>query len=386
MRKLLVTRGVPGCGKSTWIKNNNLEAYTISPDSLRLLYMAPILNEKGKLQIAQANDRRVWEFLYSLVEERMERGDFIVIDGTHKNAGSFSKYLELANKYFYSVACVDFSSVPLDVCLAQNSSRDEYKQVPEEVVKSFFDAIKNSKVPNSVTTFSHTDADAFDRWANSQLNEVDLNQYEKVHVIGDIQGCYAPLEEYFKDGFNENQFYIFTGDFLDRGIQNGEVLEWAVKNLTKAKNVAVLCGNHELHLMRWATGFKSKSDEFEYSTLPQIEAKNIKKEEAYSLCRKMKDVFLFTYGDIHFIASHAGVAKLPAEKLYLLPSKTFWNGVGQYTAPIDDLFSQESPSMVQFHGHRNKKGHPVHASSNSFNLESRVEFGGNLRAVILEKN
>ena len=28
MRILILTRGVPGCGKSTWIKQNGLEAYT----------------------------------------------------------------------------------------------------------------------------------------------------------------------------------------------------------------------------------------------------------------------------------------------------------------------------------------------------------------------
>ena len=37
MRTLLLMRGAPGAGKSTWIKNHNLEEYTLSPDNIRIL-------------------------------------------------------------------------------------------------------------------------------------------------------------------------------------------------------------------------------------------------------------------------------------------------------------------------------------------------------------
>ena len=45
MRNLVVTRGIPACGKSTWIEDQELGAYTISPDAIRLLYTAPVLLE-----------------------------------------------------------------------------------------------------------------------------------------------------------------------------------------------------------------------------------------------------------------------------------------------------------------------------------------------------
>lgn len=38
MRILLLMRGVPGSGKSTFIKEQGLEPYTLSADGLRLLY------------------------------------------------------------------------------------------------------------------------------------------------------------------------------------------------------------------------------------------------------------------------------------------------------------------------------------------------------------
>ena len=37
MRDLIIMRGCPGSGKSTAIKDAGLSAYTISPDSIRLM-------------------------------------------------------------------------------------------------------------------------------------------------------------------------------------------------------------------------------------------------------------------------------------------------------------------------------------------------------------
>lgn len=34
MRKLVVLRGIAGCGKSTFVKEHHLENYTLCPDEL----------------------------------------------------------------------------------------------------------------------------------------------------------------------------------------------------------------------------------------------------------------------------------------------------------------------------------------------------------------
>ena len=40
MRTIYILRGAPGSGKSTWIKENNLEQYTLSADNIRLMYQS----------------------------------------------------------------------------------------------------------------------------------------------------------------------------------------------------------------------------------------------------------------------------------------------------------------------------------------------------------
>lgn len=37
MKSILILRGVPGSGKTTWIKENSLEKFTISKDAIRSL-------------------------------------------------------------------------------------------------------------------------------------------------------------------------------------------------------------------------------------------------------------------------------------------------------------------------------------------------------------
>ena len=55
MRVLLLFRGAPGSSKSTYIKEHNLEKYTLSPDDLRLKIQSPILSADGKESISQKN-------------------------------------------------------------------------------------------------------------------------------------------------------------------------------------------------------------------------------------------------------------------------------------------------------------------------------------------
>lgn len=51
MRILLLIRGVPGSGKSTFIKEQGLEPYTLSADALRLLYASPMLDNGASASI-----------------------------------------------------------------------------------------------------------------------------------------------------------------------------------------------------------------------------------------------------------------------------------------------------------------------------------------------
>ena len=77
MRTLLLMRGCPASGKSTYIKENNLEQYTLSADDLRIKIQSPVLTEDGTFAITQKRDFEVWKLLFSLMEGKMKKGELI---------------------------------------------------------------------------------------------------------------------------------------------------------------------------------------------------------------------------------------------------------------------------------------------------------------------
>ena len=56
MRTLLILRGAPGCGKSTWVEQNGLLPYTLSPDTLRVMHGSRELQADGRLAVARNQD------------------------------------------------------------------------------------------------------------------------------------------------------------------------------------------------------------------------------------------------------------------------------------------------------------------------------------------
>lgn len=381
MRKLIIMRGLPGSGKSTWIKKNNLDPYTLCPDDIRLMFRSPVMDNNGRYHIDAANDKRVWEFVYERIEERMDRGELIVVDGIHIKGKSFNRYLKLAKQYFYEIACVDFTDTPLDVCLSQNAQRKEYKRVPEDVIKNMHSTLGTFSIPRGVQILSR-EGNSTHCWIMDSFKHINVSAYKKIHHIGDIQGCMDPLKEYFADGFKDDELYIFTGDLLDRGIQNGEVLEWAISNMMR-DNVIFIMGNHERHLLKYVSDLPFKSQEFQLNTLPQIA--HVDKRGIAELVSKMQDCFVYIFHGKHIFVSHGGIGTVPdIDFLPYLASKTFWNGTGVYGDPIDVIFNDNTKGYLQIHGHRNRNSVPLQVTPTSFNLEGKIEFGGNLRTVQLE--
>ena len=249
MRYLFVLRGAPASGKSTWIKENELEPYTISTDSLRLMYQSPVTTVEGDRKISQNNDKEVWNLLMELLERRMENGELVVIDATHYKSSLINRYKDLVSKYRYRVYVVDFSNVSEEELKRRNATRG-FRKVPDEVIEKMVVALADTnEVKKQYKIVSPEEAITL---INSPLEPFDANEYEKVVIFGDIHGCYDPLKEYFdKNPFNENYNYIFCGDYLDRGTQNKEVLEFLI-SLKDKKNCVFLEGNHETWLRKYS--------------------------------------------------------------------------------------------------------------------------------------
>lgn len=382
-RKLVCLRGAPGAGKSWWIREHNLQNYTICPDELRTLCSSMELKADGTFRITQEqeNEKKVWNILFEILEHRMSRGDFTVIDATCSKTKDIQQYKDLAEHYRYRMYIVDFTDIPIEVCLKQNKMRPEEKWVPEEAIKNIYARFATQAVPKGIKVIKR---DEFDTLLESPI---DVSEYKKLVFIGDIHGCYDTLMQYkdFKEGLDETTEYIFCGDYLDRGNQNAEVMKFLTSIMDKP-NVCFLEGNHEKYIQLWGEGSETKSREFNTKTKLALESGGYTEKEARMFYRKVRQFSHLLYNGIEILACHGGIPNLNTNLLYI-PSMKFIKGCGDYSDYIENTESwmtQTADNCYLVHGHRNTEASEIQIADRVFNLEGRVEFGGALRIVECE--
>ena len=376
MRTLLLLRGAPGCGKSTFIKNNNLEQYALSADEIRLKCQSAQQTIYGSETISQNNDTTTWKVLFNLLEVRMQNGEFTVIDATNSKSEEMNRYKKMCDTYRYRIYCIDFTKLPIEECKRRNLERESLKQVPEEVIDKIYARFKNQKIPSGIKVIKPEELDTI--W----MNKIDFSSYRKIVHIGDIHGCYTALLEYFKnvDFRDESILYIFTGDYLDRGIENVEVINFLL-DISKYKNVIMLEGNHERNLYIYGNGGTSRDKEFEFNTKKQLEKAHVDLKQLRMFYRTLIQCAWYTYDDKEIFVSHGGVATLP-ENLTKLATTQLINGVGTYNdgeIVAETWMKTTCSNQYQIFGHRNAKNSPIRLNDRVFDLEGKVEFGGDLR-------
>ena len=395
MRILLVMRGVPGCGKSTWIKEHDLEAYTLSPDNIRLLYSAPELGLDGLYHISSKCDKYVWSFLNERLEARMKVGDTTVVDATHTKESYLKEYKKLCKAYNYRMIVVDFSSIDLDTIKERNDNREGYKRVPEEVIERMHEQIKKP-LQGTYEIYSYDDLKLCN--LNNFVYTIDGMQYDKVVVFGDIHNCYDPLKEYFdKNPISDKNLYVFVGDYFDRGIQGKEVLQFCLDNCEK-DNFIFLTGNHE----RWVKNWLEDGDNAQLTPdfRNSLEQFGELKSELSKFFRRLKLAvnvkFGTTYNCKQFTITHGGLSR-PLE--WRTSAMQCIKGVGNYEdlnaaeksfgAVTQNAIAELSNTIYyNVHGHRNINNNNAIISEDGYNinLEGKVEFGGYLRVVELSYN
>ena len=380
MRILLLMRGVPGSGKSTFIKEQGLEPYTLSADGLRLLYASPMLDKAGRWCISQHFDKQMWPFLLQTLEERMKRGCFTVVDATNIRGRDMTAYKKLANEYKYRIYVVDFTDITIEEAKKRNLQREEYKQVPENVIERMYAQLADNKVPSGITVIKPQEL------AQIWYKPRDLSAYKKVIHIGDIHGCYKPLKEYLEE-INPQNYYIFLGDYIDRGSENAKVLQLLLQ-LAALDNVTLLEGNHEANLRDYGLADGVASKEFRLQTAPELAQAGRSRKAVYNFYRKLSQCFYYTYQGKKVLVSHGGLARMP-ENLSLVATAELIYGTGVYEDALDvdmSFAKHAAANEYQVHGHRNYEGVPAEVNEHCFNLDGAVEMGGQLRALELSED
>ena len=135
-QRVVLTKGLPGCGKSTWAREYSEKSKSVwiivNRDSLRRM-MHPADNVAG-YRFSKLNERIVTKTRDYVILQALDAGRNVIVDETNLNPKNV-RHLEqmLSDKTTATVETVSFIDTPLDVCLERNLMRRW--SVPDKVIK-----------------------------------------------------------------------------------------------------------------------------------------------------------------------------------------------------------------------------------------------------------
>lgn len=137
MSKLIICRGLPASGKSTWAKQWVLEdpehRVRINQDDIRLML--------GKYWVP-SREKLVQEIQFDAILEALSKEFDVVIDNTNLNKKVLDGFDRLIKTFEnYEIEYKDFFDTPLSVCIERDKNRD--LQVTEKVIRSFYNNYKD---------------------------------------------------------------------------------------------------------------------------------------------------------------------------------------------------------------------------------------------------
>lgn len=396
MKAVLLMCGLPGSGKSTWIRENGLEPYSISRDNLKLLYYGPTFDKYGRKSIPQPSEKFIQQEYLKIIEMRMRCNSFIILDNTHVKLTGINIIKQLAEYYGYRVFIKYMRSI-LPECLERNRKRDEIDLVPDYSISKLAGDLKILEPLSnpSVKDMILPQGKELEALSNYEKNDSFLGRIEgTIYVIGDIHGCYFELEKFLNSevypySSKKNITLIFSGDYIDRGPDNLKVVRELIKiSDNKEINSYFLEGNHEKHLRSYAYSREIVGKQFREVTSLQLDEDSSLKMDIRPLLMSMKTHVVFSSGTRTLFVCHGGVSwynHVMDNTVYLNPESVikgseYPNGK---VSEVSEIFEDSCPNdVIQIHGHRefsDKSNSSVHRVNTSvINLEGHVEMGGYL--------
>lgn len=141
--KLIITRGLPASGKSTWASAYAEEAAQ-RDEAVRIVTMDDIRTAIGAI-FAAGDEPIVHSIRDYAIRRYLERGYTVISADTNLHPKTFKHVEGLAHNLFPNgetvsaeVEVQDFTDVPLDLCLFRNGIRWTHgdKKVPDEAIVS----------------------------------------------------------------------------------------------------------------------------------------------------------------------------------------------------------------------------------------------------------
>lgn len=151
---MILTRGAPGAGKTTFLRELGLVHYVVSPDQIRCeiggLHDVGGVQERGFFQ-----ETEVWAQVREEIVDRMQRAMPVIVDATFQRVRDFEMPLRLAKKYRYSTQVIDFTMVPEETAQQRNAERNGWQRVPSKVISKAYQNFRREPMPKNTNLMPH---------------------------------------------------------------------------------------------------------------------------------------------------------------------------------------------------------------------------------------
>jgi predicted kinase len=149
MKKILITIGLSGSGKSTWAKEfcrNNSNYLRINRDDIRKSMLVVSLNEYHQWEndAKYRIEKLVSEQQNQLMLNALNDGWNVVLDNTHLKLSYINEYKKLLTENFEEFEIsYKFVDTPLETCIENDKNREDV--VGEEVIREQFEKLGSLK-------------------------------------------------------------------------------------------------------------------------------------------------------------------------------------------------------------------------------------------------
>jgi predicted kinase len=130
--RLLITRGLPASGKTTFARKLQPMVVRVNRDDLRHML-------HGRRLFTQWAEGQVTVVQHAMVESLLRAKADVIVDDTNLRPHTVREWAELAARFRAGFEVHDFTDVPLAECLRRDAARDEAERVGEHGIRRMFD-------------------------------------------------------------------------------------------------------------------------------------------------------------------------------------------------------------------------------------------------------
>ena len=402
---LVVLVGTTGAGKSTFATRHFAATEVLAADA----FLADRTGEADEPPSKEAMEVHAAALasLRAQAAKRLAQGLLTVVDASNVSVAARAAWVALAREHHVPAVAVVLD-VPLITCLERNAARLQHRISAHfvrgqhrELRRGFGGNAEQSLLAEgfvSVHVLATEQEVAAATLRRERPPSDRRSERGPFDIIGDVHGCAEELRRLLETlGWEttsagshrhpSGRKLVFLGDLVDRGPNNVEVLELALRSCKEGRALCVP-GNHDAKVLRWLLGQPVRKAHGMQITIDEILALPEPEQSAF---RKRAGAFLtglashLVLDEGRLVVAHAGLV----ETMHLRASKAVTsfalygdtNGeVDEYGLPVRRDWSQGyRGAATVVYGHTPMR--EARWLNNTVCIDTGCVFGGKLTAL-----